>query len=68
MTRAKGLSGRPMTPREEIGYSRDVEHIERLQKALARDMRFSVKELRVMSKAAHTLIEHLRRYLKGRRT
>jgi hypothetical protein len=68
MSRAtKGLTvkGRPVTPREVTGYAIDVEHIERLLKAVVRDTRIPLALVNDIEDHGRAIIRELRPYMKG---
>ena len=63
----KGLTvmGRPVTSREERGYVLDVEHIERLLKAVVRDTRIPLALVNEIEDHGRAIIRELRPYMKG---
>jgi len=63
----KAMRGAPMKPRSDLGYESDVQLLERLQRAVTRDLRFSSEELTEINWAIQKLIEKLRPYLAGQK-
>jgi len=57
--------GRPVTSREERGYVLDVEHIERLLKAVVRDTRIPLALVNEIEDHGRAIIRELRPYMKG---
>ena len=64
---SKGLtgSGRPVLSREERGYVIDIDHIERLLKAVIRDTRIPLALANDIEDHGRAIIHELRPYIKG---
>ena len=64
-TKGLTIKGRPVASREERGYVFDVEHIERLIKAVVRDTRIPLALVNDIEDHGRAIIRELRPYMKG---
>ncbi len=57
-----------MSPRENVGYELDLQHLERLSKAVARDLRIPARDLYKIHGAMQTITRILRPHLTPAKT